>query len=62
MTDGEIETANNHAVKVVVDPNDTNVGTATYNGPVNNLMTDKKVTPSPSGFGATLVGRGEVRH
>ena len=54
IVDGQIETANNHAVKVVVDP----AGTDTYNGPVNNLMTDRKITPSPSGFGATLVGLG----
>ena len=51
---GEIETASNHAVKVVVDSDTgTNPG-----GAVNNLMTDKKITPATSGFGATLVGDG----
>ena len=48
---GTIETASNHAVKVVVDPTGGE-------GPLNNLMTDKKIAPAFAGFGATRVGDG----
>ena len=51
---GQIETDSDHAVKVVVDSEINN----NPGGAVNNLMTDKKITPAPSGFGATLVGDG----
>ncbi|MCE2441426.1 MAG: T9SS type A sorting domain-containing protein [Candidatus Latescibacteria bacterium] len=51
---GTITTANNRSVKIVVDP----VGTDANNGPVNNLATDKKITPATAGFGATIVGDG----
>ena len=47
------ESDNNHAVKVVVNP------TAAGEGPLNNLMTDKKITPATAGFGATIVGDGK---
>ena len=52
---GTITTANNRSVKVVVDPDAT---PDANNGPVNNLLTDKKITPATSGFGATIVGDG----
>ena len=48
---GTFETASNHAVKVVVDPTGSD-------GPLNNLMTDKKIAPAFSGFGARRVGDG----
>lgn len=53
--DDQAETDNDHAVKVVVDT-DTNTNPG---GAVNNLMTDKKITPATAGFGSTIVGRGE---
>ena len=51
LSPGTIETASNHAVKVVVDPTGDD-------GPLNNLMTDKKIAPAFSGFGASRVGDG----
>ena len=53
VTAGTTETASNHAVKVVVDP----IGDE---GPLNNLMEDKKITPATAGFGATRVGDGKL--
>ncbi len=44
------ESDSNHALKVVVDPAD--------DGPLNNLMTNRKITNSDAGFGATRVGDG----
>ena len=46
------ESASNHAVKVVVNPTGDDA-------PLNNLMTDKKITPATTGFGATIVGDGK---
>ena len=46
------ESASNHALKVVVDPDGED--------PLNNLMKNKKITPSVSGFGATRVGDGKL--
>ena len=54
--DDGIETDNNHAVKVVVDTDAaTNPG-----GALNNLMTNKKITPATAGFGASRVGDGRL--
>ena len=47
-------TVNNAAVKVVVDTDDALSG----GGALNNLMTDKKITPATTGFGASRVGDG----
>ena len=47
-----IETQQTNAVKVVVNPD------AADNAPINNLMSDKKITPATAGFGATIVGDG----
>ena len=49
---GEIQTDNNRAVKIVVDP------TAQDLDPVNNQSKDKAVAEAPSGFGALPVGDG----
>ena len=45
-----LESATNHALKVVVDPDNEE--------PLNNLMADKKIAPAFSGFGASRVGDG----
>ena len=49
-----VESASNHALKVVVSP------TAAADGPLNNLMTNKKITPATAGFGASRVGDGKL--
>ncbi len=46
------ESANDHSVKVVVQSKTKGTD------PLNNLMTDKKITPATAGFGATRVGDG----
>ncbi len=45
-----LESATNHALKVVVDPDNEE--------PLNNLMRNRKITPATAGFGATRVGDG----
>ncbi len=47
------ESENSRAVKVVVD-----LDAATAGNELNNLMTNKKITPGSSGFGASRVGDG----
>ena len=47
-----LETANSRSAKVVIVPLDED--------PLNNLMTDKKIAPVSSGFGATRVGDGKL--
>ena len=46
------ESVSNHALKVVVDPADTD--------PLNNLMRNRKITDASAGFGATRVGDGKL--
>ena len=47
------ESKNSRAVKVVVD-----LGAATAGNELNNLMTNRKITPASAGFGASRVGDG----
>ena len=49
-----LESNSNHALKVVVSP------TAATDGPLNNLMRNRKITPATAGFGATRVGDGKL--
>ena len=49
-----IESASNHALKVVVDP------VAAGEASLNNLMRNKKITPATAGFGASRVGDGKL--
>jgi hypothetical protein len=48
----DLESASNHALKVVVDPDGED--------PLNNLMRNRKITPATAGFGATRVGDGKL--
>lgn len=52
----DIQTTNNRSVKVVIDP----AGEGANQGPLNNLMTNKKIAPANSGFGASRVGDGKL--
>ncbi|MDE2999110.1 MAG: cohesin domain-containing protein [Gemmatimonadota bacterium] len=47
------QSKNSHAVKVVVD-----LDAASSGNELNNLMTNRKITPASSGFGASRVGDG----
>ena len=49
-----LESDTNHALKIVVSPS------AETDGPLNNLMRDKKITPATAGFGASRVGDGKL--
>ena len=49
-----LESDTNHALKVVVSP------TAAADGPLNNLMRNRKITPATAGFGASRVGDGKL--
>ena len=49
-----LESETNHALKVVVSP------TAATDGPLNNLMRNRKITPATAGFGASRVGDGKL--
>ena len=50
-----LESDNSHAVKVVIVPMIT-----IQDGALNNLMTNRKITPATAGFGATRVGDGKL--
>ncbi len=54
--DDNFESLTNHSVKVVVDKNPG----VTTDTPLNNLMTNKKIAPASSGFGASRVGDGKL--
>ena len=51
----DFESNSNHALKVVVDP-----GGTPDPDPLNNLMTNRKITSATAGLGATRVGDGKL--